>query len=110
MAEPTAVAQLRIEREHTATAVVLALHGELDLASTPLLERQMLEAQSDGSDRLVIDLSGLEFIDSSGLHALLRADERASENRHQLSLVRGPRAVHRVFELTRTVQAFSFDG
>ncbi|MGI8430144.1 MAG: STAS domain-containing protein [Solirubrobacteraceae bacterium] len=109
MPERAAAGQLRIECEHKAAGVVLALHGELDLASTPLLERRLLEAESNGSTRLVIDLSELEFIDSSGLHALLRAHERASQNRHQLSLVRGPRAVHRMFELTSTVQAFSFD-
>ena len=49
-------------------------------------------------------------MDSTGLQALLRARERAGSASHELSLRRGPHQVQRVFELTRTVDAFSFEN
>jgi anti-sigma B factor antagonist len=101
--------QLVIEKTHEADAIVLVLSGELDLASAPSLERELREAEATGPDRLVIDLGGLAFMDSTGLQALLRARERASTNDHRLSLRRAPHQVQRVFELTKTVDAFTFD-
>lgn len=110
MSEPVIAGELVITREHLNDVLVLALHGELDLASAPLLERELLDAESGRPGRIVVDLSGLRFVDSTGLHVLLRAHQRARENDHQLLLRRGPRAVHRVFEITGTLDIFSFEN
>lgn len=99
---------IRVEREPG--TFVLTLYGELDLASAPQLNRELLNAEAAGEKHLMIDLSGLQFMDSTGLHALLRAHQRSRQNGHRISLLRGPRAVHRVFELTHTDQLFDFDG
>jgi anti-anti-sigma factor len=101
--------QLVIEKTHEENAVVLVLSGELDLASAPMLERELREAEATGPSRIVIDLAGLAFMDSTGLQALLRARERANSNSHQLALRRAPHQVQRVFELTKTVDAFTFE-
>ena len=101
--------QLVIEKRREDDAVVLTLSGELDLASAPTLERELREAEATSPTRLVIDLAGLAFMDSTGLQALLRARERANSNDHQLSLRRAPHQVQRVFELTKTVDAFTFE-
>ena len=101
--------QLVIEKSRDADTVVLALSGELDLASAPMLERELREAEATGPRRIVIDLGGLAFMDSTGLQALLRARERANNDGHQLSLRRAPHQVQRVFELTKTVDAFTFE-
>lgn len=101
--------QLVIEKTEESGAVVLVLSGELDLASAPMLERELREAEAASPGRLVIDLAGLAFMDSTGLQALLRARERANTNDHQLALRRAPHQVQRVFELTKTVDAFTFD-
>lgn len=101
--------QLVIEKTLEQDAVVLALSGELDLASAPMLERELREAEATGPRRLVIDLAGLAFMDSTGLQALLRARERANNNDHQLALRRAPHQVQRVFELTKTADAFTFE-
>lgn len=85
---------------------VLSLYGELDLAACPQLERRIKRLQWAGAQRITIDLSGLDFIDSSGLHALLRAHERARAD--QLLFLRAPRRVHRVFELTETDRLLPF--
>lgn len=80
-------------------AVELSLVGELDLATIGRLERE-LDQVTAAEKRVVLDLRRLQFVDSTGLHALLRADRRLSEAGGQLTLVRGPRAVERLFALT----------
>jgi anti-sigma B factor antagonist len=107
MAHPS---ELVIRRAPEADALVLSLYGELDLDSSPLLERELETLSAAGRDRVVVDLSGLEFMDSTGLQTLLRAHERAVDADLRFSLVRGQPAVHRVFELTRADEIFSFDG
>lgn len=87
--------------------VVLTLSGELDLATVPLLQEQLDRAERGGV-AVVIDLSGLRFIDSSGLHVLVRAERRLRASGGQLVLVRGPRDVHRVFELTGLDRLFAW--
>lgn len=102
--------QLVIESRSGDDAVVISLRGELDLTSVPQFERELRDAEATGPGRLVIDLSGLDFMDSTGLRALLQARERAKgEDGHQLALRRGPRQVQRVLELTKTLEVFTFE-
>jgi anti-sigma B factor antagonist len=102
-------AELVIRGVHDGDRFLLSLYGELDLATSPMLERRLQMAESTDSARLVIDLSGLQFLDSTGLHTLVRAEQRWRASGRQLSLLRGPRAVQRVFELTNALQLFSFE-
>jgi anti-anti-sigma factor len=50
---------------------------------------------------VLLDLSKLTFLDSTGLRCVVRADERAREEGRRLVVVKGPEAVQRVFEITR---------
>jgi anti-sigma B factor antagonist len=101
--------QLVIESKTEGDGIVLSLHGELDLTSAPVFERELRAAGSASPAWLTIDLSGLEFMDSTGLRALLLAREHAGGDGHRLTLRRGPRQVQRVLELTKTVDAFEFE-
>lgn len=105
---PTVPGELLVKVEHDTEASVLVLYGELDIASAPRLDQALIEAESR-ERRIVVDLSGLQFMDSAGLHALLGANERCSRNGCSLSLLRGPRQVHRVFELTQADRVFTFE-
>jgi anti-anti-sigma factor len=80
------------------TAIVAA-SGDLDLSTAPDLERSLLGVQSDAR-RVVLDLRGVSFMDSSGLRVILAADARARASGGRFVIVRGPPGVHRVFELT----------
>lgn len=86
----------------------LALAGELDLACAADVERAIEGLERTGVKRIVVDLSQLAFIDSTGLRLLIQADARARDNARELLLIPGNEAVQRVFELTRTVEVLSF--
>jgi anti-sigma B factor antagonist len=94
--------ELVIGVKHRTGTVVLVLHGELDLASAPALQQQLEAAAATGVRRILVDLSDLHFIDSTGLQVLLYADRRLREEGRELLLTPGPRGVQRLFELTRT--------
>lgn len=79
---------------------MLALSGELDLAALPELEAAVPDLTS-GSGHLVFDLRELEFIDSAGMHVLLRSELQGRESDWQVTIVRGGPQVHRVFEVLR---------
>lgn len=88
--------------EHT-----FALTGELDLASAPTLQGAIasLTAAMNGTRAITLDLSRLQFIDSTGLHAILTTQELCQANGYEFSLVPGPRNVQRLFEITNLVDA-----
>lgn len=85
----------------------LQLEGELDLASVEVLQTA-LARPTDGTRALTLDLSGLRFIDSSGLHAILWARDLCEQNGFQFSLVPGPAAVQRPFEVTHLLDVLPF--
>jgi anti-sigma B factor antagonist len=91
---------LRIESGRDGDTHVIALHGELDLASTPALDRELSRVGSTDASMIVVDLSGLSFLDSVGLGALLKAQGGSEATRDRFALRRGPSAVQKMFEIT----------
>lgn len=79
---------------------VLSVSGELDLASSPMLEEQVERAVAGAPAVVIIDLRQLEFMDSTGLSVLIRAHQRAQEHGHRLAIVNGSRQVRRLLSLT----------
>jgi anti-sigma B factor antagonist len=82
--------------------VQLLLSGELDMATAPLLEHHLTAAEAYNASTILIDLALVTFMDSSGLHSLLRAARRAGERDKRLSFANCPDAVRKVFQLTGT--------
>ena len=78
----------------------VALKGELDLSTVGKLEEELARVE-ENAPLLVVDMSKLTFLDSTGLRAVVTADERARERGRRLVIVRGPDAVQRVFTITR---------
>ena len=96
-------------RAHVALAgdeAHVALAGELDLQTADVLEHEVANLRAAGHDRIVIDLSRIEFIDSTGLRALIELHKSAEREGRHIALVRGPRPVQRIFELTATGALF----
>lgn len=76
--------------------------GSLDIATAPVLEQQLQEMREAGSRRLIVDLGGLSFMDSTGLKLALRWDAAARQDGFQICFIPGPPVVQRVFEITGT--------
>lgn len=88
--------------------VRVALRGELDLAGVPTLERELGAVEETAPPLLVLDLRGLTFIDSTGLRAVIAADDRARRQGRRLVLVPGPEPVQRVFRITGLDRRLAF--
>jgi anti-sigma B factor antagonist len=84
----------------TAGAITLELRGELDLVASPALERAMEDQSQSDVQLIVVDLRRLDFMDSTGLHTVLRIQQAAHEVGRRFALIRGPDQVQRLFELT----------
>jgi anti-sigma B factor antagonist len=85
---------------------VVALRGELDLADAAAVA-DALTAVAAREPRIIVDLAGLEFIDSSGVAALARGRRQAWQAGGDLVLAAPQREVLRVLAITRLTDAFS---
>jgi len=85
---------------------VLSVRGEIDALTTPRLESGVDELLADADDLVVIDLSAVAFLASSGLAVLIRTAQVAATRGHRLRLVTATRAVRRPLQITGSDQLF----
>ncbi len=90
----------RITVRKEGDAAVLALAGELDLASHPRLEHAVDRALESGAPVVVAELEQLEFMDVAGLRALIRSAQRARGIEKRLVVAAPPAPVIRLLSLT----------
>jgi anti-anti-sigma factor len=90
----------RVEVSREGNTIVLAIGGELDLSSSAALEDEIAKAVQGDAARLVIDLRELEFVDSTGLGVLVKANQLAVDAGREFGLVRGGPQVDRLLNLT----------
>jgi anti-anti-sigma factor len=104
---PNAACAITVERD--AHGLRIRIVGDLDLAAAPELERVLERASGDGYGRLLIDLHAVEFMDSTGLQALMRAREAADRSGHRLTLSYDSPQIHRLLEITAMLDLFSVE-
>jgi anti-anti-sigma factor len=92
--------QFQVDVRDQADAVVVALSGELDLASSPILEERLDQVFSSDAKLVILDLRELEFMDSTGLSVVIKAYQAAADGDRRLYLVKGPPQVQRLLSLT----------
>jgi anti-sigma B factor antagonist len=92
---------LEIETEDRDGLVHVVLRGELDLSSVGKVQDELDRIEASSPATVILDLSKLTFLDSTGLRCLVTADERARQAGRRVVLVRGPAPVQRVFTITR---------
>ncbi|OKK21962.1 anti-anti-sigma factor [Streptomyces sp. CB00455] len=98
---------LTITARDALTGPVLTIAGDLDYDQAPRL-RQYLEALSlEPGQRLVLDLSGIQFCDSSGITALILARNRALAARAELALAAVPENTARILHIVGLDQVFT---
>jgi anti-sigma B factor antagonist len=94
--------------EHDA-AVVISLSGELDLATAPELWAAIDPALAAGRHHLVLDLTDLTFVDSTGLGVFVRAGKELRASGGELTLRRPGERVAKLLEITRLEEVFRIE-
>jgi anti-sigma B factor antagonist len=89
-----------VKTHTTGRVTTLTVTGELDLVSTPVLERELERANGLDADVILLDLRGLAFMDSTGLHLLLKAQHSAEQAGRRLVVIKGSEQVQRLLDLT----------
>ena len=100
--------ELRVSSRSQGDHVILALAGEIDLYTAPKLQSELTAALAAGKPaQLVVDMSAVEFCDSTGMNVLLAAHRLATERGGGLTLA-APRApVRKVLEVTGLESVFT---
>lgn len=97
--------QLIVDTDHQDERIVVTITGMLDLRAVEQLRKQ-LAALVDDDVRLVIDLSAVEFLDSSGLRALLGARQDVVDRGGSMALRGQSERVQRILEITGVQELF----
>jgi len=100
----------RISCAHRADdAYILSIGGEVDLFTAPQLEEGLSELTAAGARRIVVDLAGAAFIDSTVLGVLLKTLTRLDAGGGGLVLVSNDRRILKVFEVTGLARVFRIE-
>jgi anti-sigma B factor antagonist len=89
-------------------AVRLRVVGEIDMSTVPTFEKALSSALDENPERLMIDLSEVNFMDSSGLNALVRARNAMEDSGVELVISGMSNQVRRLFEVSGLMTAFMF--
>jgi anti-anti-sigma factor len=79
---------------------IVTVRGDFDLQVAQRVVNELAKVEADAPALLVIDLSGVSFLDSAGMGVIAAAQARAVEGGRDLALVRPPYSVRRAFELS----------
>jgi anti-sigma B factor antagonist len=85
---------------------VVAVTGEVDLATAPELERTLRGVADDRAGEVIVDLTGCDFLDSQGLGALIAARERLERSSRRLALVLPDPSGLKIFQITQFDEPF----
>jgi anti-anti-sigma factor len=88
------VGQLKVRSERDGVVHTIGLVGELDLATAREAERELKRVEATDASSIILDLSGLTFIESTGVRLVLSALARSRADSNRLTLLRGPGTVH----------------
>jgi anti-sigma B factor antagonist len=80
---------------------VLTVTGEVDVATAPQLRQEAVRLTTSGQANLIIDLSGVDFLDSTGLGVIVGVLKRARTHGGELAVVGAENHVRKVFDITR---------
>ena len=96
-----AMTMLELEVDRKAGWQVLIVRGEVDVTTTPRVRAQLISLLSEGNPQVIVDLEGVDFLDSSGLGALVAGLKLARSRSGELRIVCDrQRSVRKVLEVT----------
>lgn len=92
----TLTVSLRGTREVRANCQIFRLTGLLDAFSEPTFRKVMTRYVTEGPSHLILDLSGIDFVDSSGLGAMVQLVKKAKDNQGSVQVIANPRVMQTV--------------
>jgi anti-sigma B factor antagonist len=96
-----------LKTEEGGDTLVFKLRGSLDLATAPTVRAALSEATEKGSHNLIVDLTQLEFLDSTGLGVLIGAHRRAAEHGGSFRLIVNNGPISRLLNITGLIAVFT---
>lgn len=99
---------LRVAVSEQGTTSTLEFEGEWGLAERDEAGSAVEQALERGPECMVLDLSRVSFIDSSGIHVVVTAAKRCTERNVHIVIIPGPPHVHRVFEICQLTTQLPF--
>jgi anti-anti-sigma factor len=100
------VTEFSLEVVEVGGSVRLVLRGELDAATAPAANHALLDLLEGGSDRVVLDLRDLDFMDSTGVKFLIDGRDAARQRRVELALAYDEGVVERVLTVSGVATLF----
>jgi anti-sigma B factor antagonist len=90
--------------------MLVRVEGELDVATAPVLQEALIQVEASDAPVIAIDLTGVSFIDSTGLRALLEAHVRDTERAdgERLQITGGSEQAHKLFKLAGVLDKLPF--
>jgi anti-sigma B factor antagonist len=102
--------QLKVDTRSPREGVaVIVLTGEVDVYTSPRLKQEMVDLLNRGQVHLIVDLNGVEYLDSTGLGVLIGGLKRARERDGDLRLICENMRILRIFEITGLTKIFEID-
>ena len=98
---------LGFEVDQRGDYTVLAVRGEVDVYTAPRLRERLIELVSQGSHQVVVDLEGVDFLDSTGLGVLVGGLKRLRSHDGDMILVCTQPRILKVFEITGLTKVFA---
>lgn len=97
--------QIKVESKNNTDIVILS--GEVDLYNSPQVRKKLTELINHKNPHIIVDLSGVTYMDSSGLATLVEAMQKIAKNNGKFILVGIKGAVKNMFEIARLNEVFS---
>jgi anti-sigma B factor antagonist len=99
--------ELKVTTRSQGDHAVVSVSGEIDLYTAPRLQSELMTALSRSPVRLIVDMSGVEFCDSTGINVLLAAHRQARERGGELQLAGPGSATRKVLQVTGLETVFT---
>ncbi|HEY6484893.1 MAG TPA: STAS domain-containing protein [Candidatus Cybelea sp.] len=96
-----------LKREDGGETLVVNVRGSMDIATSPTVRAAISEAIDGGANDLIVDLSRLDFLDSTGLGVLIGAHRRTAESQGSLRLVVREGPISRLLNITGLIAVFA---
>lgn len=100
---------MQIKTELRDNINIINLSGEIDLSNSPILRKKLRELTNNKSPNILVDLSEVPYMDSSGLATLVEAMQRVNKNNGTFKLKGIKGTVKNIFEISRLTEVFSIE-